>query len=209
VAHISSPELLVLHGLRLKGVADVEAVAQRFALNLDLVQELLLDYEAFGWISRVSFADINGWALTGSGRAENERCLSVELDQTGARSEVVAAHDVFIALNSHFLTAVTNWQIRPDRADPLAANDHTDWRWDQSVVDDLQGCQIRLRPMCEQLAAALQRFTGYAERYSAALERVNRGERAWVAQPKIDSCHMVWMELHEDLLASLGLERGS
>jgi hypothetical protein len=143
VAHISSPELLVLHGLRLKGVADVEAVAQRFALNLDLVQELLLDYEAFGWISRVSFADINGWALTGSGRAENERCLSVELDQTGARSEVVAAHDVFIALNSHFLTAVTNWQIRPDRADPLAANDHTDWRWDQSVVDDLQGCQIR------------------------------------------------------------------
>ena len=27
--------------------------------------------------------------------------------------------------------------------------------------------------------------------------------------PKIDSCHTVWMELHDDLLATLGLERGS
>jgi len=25
----------------------------------------------------------------------------------------------------------------------------------------------------------------------------------------MDSCHTVWMELHEDLLATLGLERGS
>jgi hypothetical protein len=209
VARVSSPELLVLHGLRVKGMADIEAVAQRFALDPDLVHELLLDYEAFGWISRVSFADINGWALTRAGRAENERRLSVELDQTGARSEVVATHDVFIALNSGLLAAVTNWQIRPDRADPSAANDHTDWRWDERVLDDLRGLQRQLRPVCEQLAAALQRFTGYAERYSAALERVDRGERAWVAQPKIDSCHTVWMELHEDLLATLGLKRGS
>jgi hypothetical protein len=148
-------------------------------------------------------------ALTGAGRVENERRLSVELDKTGARSEVIAAHEVFIALNSGFLAAVTNWQIRPDRADPLAANDHTDWRWDQRVLDDLRGLQRGLQPVCEQLAAALQRFTGYAERYSAALGRVDRGDRAWVAQPKIDSCHTVWMELHEDLLATLGLERGS
>jgi hypothetical protein len=116
---------------------------------------------------------------------------------------------VFIALNSGFLAAVTNWQIRPDRADPLAADDHTDGRWDQRVLDDLRGLQRGLRSVCEQLAAALQRFTGYAERYSAGLERVDRGDRAWVAQPKIDSCHTVWMELHEDLLATLGLERGS
>ena len=56
---------------------------------------------------------------------------------------------------------------------------------------------------------SLHRFAGYPERYSAALDRVDRGERAWVAQPTIESCHTVWMELHEDLLATLGLERGS
>jgi hypothetical protein len=205
---MSSPELLVLHGLRIKGMAGATAVAQRFDLDPDLVNELLLDYEAFGWVSRVRFADIKGWALTGIGRAENERRLSAELDQTGTRSAVVAAHDVFVALNARFLTAVTNWQLRPKKADPLAANDHTDSRWDERVLDDLRDLRSGLRAVCEQLGAALPRFDGYAERHSAAVGRVDRGERAWVALPKIDSCHTVWMELHEDLLATLGLERG-
>jgi hypothetical protein len=30
-----------------------------------------------------------------------------------------------------------------------------------------------------------------------------------VARPRADSCHTVWMELHEDLLATLRLERGT
>jgi hypothetical protein len=45
VAHTSSAELLVMHGLRLKGLADAAAIAQRFAPG-ELVDELL-DYEAF------------------------------------------------------------------------------------------------------------------------------------------------------------------
>jgi hypothetical protein len=198
-----------MHGLRVKGMADAAAVAQRFALDRELVDELLLDYEAFGWITRVHFADVDGWSLTASGLAEDARRLSAELDQTGARSQVVAAHEVFVALNSRFLVAITNWQIRPRGGDQLAANDHTDWSWDERVVDELHGLQGRLQPAGEQLTAALARFGGYTERYSAALDRVDRGERAWVAQPKIDSSHTVWMELHEDLLATLGLERGS
>ncbi len=209
MAHTSSAELLVMHGLRVKGMADAAAVAQRFALDRELVDELLIDYEAFGWISRAHFADVDGWSLTASGLAENERRLGAELDQTGARSKVVAAHEVFVALNSRFLVAITNWQIRPRGGDLLAANDHTDWSWDDRVLDELHALQGRLQPVGEQLAAALGRFGGYTERYSAALDRVDRGERAWVAQPKIDSCHTVWMELHEDLLATLGLERGS
>jgi hypothetical protein len=92
VAHPSSPELLVLHGVRVKGMTDVAAVAQRFSLDHQLVHELLLDYEAMGWISRVRFADVDGWALTARGRAENERRLAAELNQTGARSAVVTAH---------------------------------------------------------------------------------------------------------------------
>ena len=208
MAQMSSPEL-VLHGLRIKGMADVRAIAQRFDLDPNLVNELLLDYEACGWVSRVSFADMKAWALTGTGRAENERRLAAELEQTGTHSAVVAAHDAFVAHNARFLAAVTNWQIRPTKADPLAANDHTDSRWDERVVHDLRELRSGLWAVCERLVPALSRFDGYAERYSAAVNRVDRGERAWVAQPKIDSCHTVWMELHEDLLATLGLERGS
>ena len=207
VAHRSAPELLVLHGLRVKGMADEAALAQRFGLDPDLVQELLLDYEASGWVTRVSFADLHGWALSERGHAENQRRLAAELDQAGARAEVNAAHGAFVDLNSSFLTTVTSWQIRPKPADLLAANDHTDQRWDARVVADLHDLDHGLKGVCEQLAAALQRFDGYANRYSAALHQVDGGKRSWVAQPKIDSCHTVWMELHEDLLATLGLER--
>jgi hypothetical protein len=170
---------------------------------------MLLDYEAFGWTTRVGFADVSGWALTETGRIENERRLAAELDQTGTRSAVVAAHQVFGVLNSRFLATVTNWQIRPTPTDRLAVNDHGDPRWDARVLDDLHEIGQGVEPVCEQLTGALERFAGYPERYSAALDRTDRGERAWVAQPKIDSCHTVWMELHEDLLATLGLERGS
>ena len=46
------------------------------------------------------------------------------------------------------------------------------------------------------------------DRYSTALARVDSGERRWVDSPEIDSCHTVWAQLHEDLLATLGLPRG-
>ena len=158
--HASSPELLVLHGVRVKGMADGAAVASRFGLDHHAVEELLLDYEAQGWVTRVRFAGIGGWALTAAGRAENERRLAAELEETTARPEIEAAQGEFLTLNSRFLTAVTNWQIRPGRADPLAANDHTDWRWDERVLDDLRRLERQLRPVGQQLAAALGRFSG-------------------------------------------------
>jgi hypothetical protein len=209
VSHLSSPELLALHAVRVKGMADAATVTERFDLDRELVDELLLDFEAFGWVSRVRFADVEGWALTRRGRAEDERRLAAELDKTGTRSDVVAAHDAFAVLNSRFLAAITNWQIRPQPTDPLAANDHSDMPWDERVLDDLGHLHTELQPVAEQLKSALHRFAGYSERYASALDKATDGERAWVSQPSIDSCHTVWMELHEDLLATLGLERGS
>jgi hypothetical protein len=209
VSHVSSPELLALHAVRVKGMADAVTAAARFELDPELVHELLLDFEAFGWVSRVRFADVEGWALTSRGRAEDERRLAAELDKTGTRSDVVAAHDAFVVLNSRFLAAITNWQIRPEPADPMAANDHSDARWDERVLHDLGHLRTELEPVSEQLMSALQRFAGYTERYASALDKATDGERAWVSQPTIDSCHTVWMELHEDLLATLGLERGA
>ena len=123
-----------------------------------------------------------------------------------ARAE--AANDVFAHLNGRFLATLTRWQIRPQPWDQMAVNDHTDHRWDDRVLDDLERAAPRLRQVCDQLTGALQRFDDYAERFTAALERVLHGNRAWVDQTGIDSCHTVWIELHEDLLSTLGLERG-
>lgn len=206
--HVSEPELLVLHGVRVKGMTDAPAVATRFGLEPLVVEELLLDEEARGHVQRVSFADLSGWALTERGRAEDGRRLHAELECTGVRPAVAAANEVFAQLNGRFLATLTRWQIRPQPWDQMAANDHTDHRWDDRVLDDLERFAPRLRPVCDQLTSALQRFDGYADRFTAALERVLHGNRAWVDQTGIDSCHTVWIELHEDLLSTLALERG-
>ena len=58
-------------------------------------------------------------------------------------------------------------------------------------------------------ASRLSRFAGYDVRFATALARAGNGHYDWVTRPRVDSCHTVWMELHEDLLATLGLERGA
>ena len=53
--------------------ADDDAVARRTGLPRGDVSELLLDAEAFGWVTRVEFGDSRGWALTDRGRAQDGR----------------------------------------------------------------------------------------------------------------------------------------
>jgi hypothetical protein len=203
----SDPELLALHAVRLLGMADDEEVASRFTLDPAVAAELLLDFQAVGWVTRVQFADSRGWALTSAGRAENQRRLAEELDATGLRSAVEAAYRDFLPQNERLLRAATDWQLRPSRTDPLAANDHSDPGWDQRVLGQLSGLSKDLRGVVRTLGDRLTRFDGYDERFTAALERVRGGDLTWVNRPKVDSCHTVWMQLHEDLLATLGLER--
>jgi hypothetical protein len=38
---------------------------------------------------------------------------------------------------------------------------------------------------------------------------VQTGHHSWVDAPDRDSLHAVWIQLHEDLLATLGIERGT
>ena len=189
-------------------MGDAGKVAGRFSLDPDGVLDLLLDFEAYGWVQRVEFAGAGGWALTHAGRVENERQLAGELAESRSAAAVAEAHSTFLPLNARFQSAVTQWQIRPLPGDPMAANDHSDFRWDDRVLDALGNLGRRLAPLCGELTSHLARFDGYAERYAAAMARVERGERSWVDGVGLDSCHVVWFELHEDLIATLGLQRG-
>ena len=62
--------------------------------------------------------------------------------------------------------------------------------------------------MCEPLAGRLSRFGGYAGLYGTAVVKAQAGQYAWIDAPDRDSCHLVWIQFHEDLLATLGLDRG-
>jgi len=205
----SSAELLTLHAIRLKGMADDAEVAARFGLDLTLARELLLDFQAFGWITRVEFVGTAGWTLTESGRSENERQLAHELAATNSNSSIHDAYLSFLPHNDRLLRACTDWQLRPSGADPLAVNEHTDKEWDQRVLTTLSALREELRTICQELGHRLARFRGYDDRFTAALARVEQGELTWVARPRVDSGHTVWMELHEDLIATLGIRRGS
>jgi hypothetical protein len=190
-------------------MTDAAAIARRTGLAREVVEDLLLDDQARGWVSRVAFADLAGWSLTDTGRIEGERRLADELERTGARPVVDEVHDTFARLNQRFLSTLTRWQLRPQPWDRLAANDHDDPVWDGRVLDELASYGRRLRPLCAALTGALDRFAGYDDRFAAALAAAEAGRLAWVDGVQVDSCHTVWIQLHEDLLATLGLERGA
>ena len=82
----SPTDLLTLHGVRVLGSPAVGQLARRFRLDAGEVQEILLDAQAFGWVTRYDFLGDITWSLTDAGRVQEERLLAAELDATGARA---------------------------------------------------------------------------------------------------------------------------
>lgn len=208
MAHRSGSELLALHGVRVLGGPSVAAVAARFRLAPTDVREHLLDAQAYGWVNRHEHYG-ETWSLTASGKAEDERRLGAELDAVGCRDVVTAAHRAFLPLNRRHGEACTRWQLRPQPWDALAANDHTDLRWDHAVLTDLDGIDAGLNHGLEPVATELERFGGYAQLHRQALVKVRGGHPEWLDSPAVESCQLIWIQLHEDLLATLGIPRGS
>ncbi len=166
--------------------------------------QLLGDHEAYGWVTWTEFAGTGGWSLTDRGRAENEGRLAAELgDATGVR----LVHDAFLPLNTRLRQACTDWQLKPAPGAPLAGNTHDDPEWDARVIGELAALAGELVPLVAALSAILDRFRGYDTRFAGALAKVRAGDPAWVDRTGADSCHTVWFELHEDLIATLGIAR--
>lgn len=118
---------MTLHGVRLLGFAATQQTASRFGLDRGEVEENLLDFEAYGWVSWSEFAGSAGWSVTDRGRAENERRLAAELDASGARSTVVEVHSRFLPLGKpeHHQTAAARCSRRYDAAWKRRVTRHT------------------------------------------------------------------------------------
>lgn len=205
--HTSTPELLALHSVRLLGFADEARLAARYGLARELQHELLADFHAYGLVTRSGFGATTGWSVTPRGLVADTANLAAELESTGSRPLVADAHARYVPLNSRFQDAATRWQVRAVPGDPLASNDHTDFRWDARVIDDLCAVTALAGPLCSALADGLSRFAGYHARLTAAVARIKDGQHRWLDGLGIDSAHTVWMQLHEDLLSTLGLDR--
>ena len=200
---------MVVHALRVKGFVDAEAVVAATGLDAERVDVLLAGL-AYAGHARHREGRMSGWMLTPEGRAHGESLLTAELEATGVRPAVEAAYRDFLEVNQGFLGLCTDWQLRPDPdapdGDPIV-NDHADAAHDAAVVARLGEADDVMREVCGGLAEVLARFDGYGERFAEALARVRVGEVEWFTRPMIDSYHTVWFELHENLLATLGIER--
>jgi predicted ArsR family transcriptional regulator len=158
----SDDRLLVLHGLRLKGFALADAIAEQVGVGAATVTSVLGELEADGL---VQYRDgrLTGWALTTEGRREHERSLNDELNEAGCREDVLGAYKRFLALNHELLELCTRWQLREVGGEQIM-NDHSDTAHDAAVLDDLAALHARVEPICADLAALFDRFGAYGER---------------------------------------------
>lgn len=176
----------LLHDVRLRGLVEVPECEQADVL---IAAGLVVRKRTY-------------LALTPEGREHHASW--VRLPETSELYDSVRrAYEAFLPINVELIRLCSDWQVRPGGV----PNDHTDLRYDWNVIDRLRNLDERAGAIVRRVAKALPRFAGYRPRLRDALHRVDEGEHDWFASPRIDSYHTVWMQLHEDLLATLGLER--
>ncbi|GAA1173826.1 hypothetical protein GCM10009584_13720 [Ornithinimicrobium humiphilum] len=205
---MSSHALLSVHGVRVLGHASAREVAALYDLDAAEVEEHLLDAEARGHVRRPAFVPSSRWSVTDLGREHGERLLAEELDGLGVREQVAEGHRRFVPLNRRLGPLMTRWQLRPTADDPLAANDHTDHRYDDRVLRELDRLAQVLGEVTAGLRTALPRLGVHQPRVDVAVASAVAGDLRWVDSPEVASVNLVWIQLHEDLLATLGLQRG-
>ncbi|MEU8579303.1 transcriptional regulator [Streptomyces abikoensis] len=203
-ARATDTGLLVLHALRCAGTISLARLHAITGLDESDAESELIDLGADGLVTRLP-GGIPGWSLTDAGRAVDAERITHELESARARERVTAAYERFLILNPELLDLCTAWQLRPVDG-VVSVNDHGDPDYDSRVLARFADLDRRATEVCAELSAALPRFGRYRVRLADALERAAAGQLEYVADDTA-SYHIVWAELHEDLLATLGLRR--
>jgi hypothetical protein len=186
-------EYTALHMLKVKGFASAEAVAAAVGTNASEVEALLDDAVDQGNAKKRE-GRLSGFTLTATGRERHEELRRTVVDDASA-ARLQEAYEAFLSPNREFKQLTTDWQLREEGSDtaPLLARLQTM----QGIVCDIVATAATVEP----------RFTVYTDRFGRALERLRDGDDTAFARPMSDSYHDVWMELHEDLVASIGHTR--
>ncbi|MDH3294080.1 MAG: transcriptional regulator, partial [Acidimicrobiia bacterium] len=191
----SERRLLVLHALRLKGLATTETVTSTYGLDLESTETDLEQCRREGLVT--SRGDV--WSLTSDGRGAGERMLAEELDRCSRQRKtpvgplVTIQYDRFVPLNREMLEICTRWQVR--NHDPVELNDHSDRSYDAAVIADLENAHRHAQLICGQLETLLSRFARYRSGFDYALGRIADGAIEWFTKPTILSYHTLWFEL--------------
>ena len=192
-----------LHALRVKGLCPPAVAAEIVSTPTEEMQAALTGLEQEGLVKHRGAGRVQGYTLTKDGRAAHADLLDGAVD-ADARAALEAAYEGFLPVNGEFKEVCTAWQTRSDEAAP---NDHTDAAYDAGVVERLVAVDARVDGVLADLGVAVDRMAGYRPRLTDALERVRGGDPTAFTTPMTASYHDVWMELHQDLIVSLGRTR--
>ncbi len=202
--HPPSTDLLVLHALRCIGFAGLARVAAATGLPEPDVESELIDLAVAGLVTHME-GDFGGWGLTEAGRTVDAERIADELETAGTRTAVAEAYDAFLVLNPELLDLCTAWQTR-SVAGVMTTNDHSAPAYDARILDRLTELDQRADVVLAALSTAMLRFRRYRVRLTDALTRAKAGALDYVTDSTA-SYHTVWFQLHEDLLATLGIPR--
>ncbi len=151
-----------------------------------------------------------GWAMikgpitmpTPQGTAVAGDLLRLASDSE-VRPELDKLFDAFLPINRRLREVCSAWQSRSDGI----PNDHTDAAYDDGVRDRLDEVHSAIGPILRRLTAAAPRIAGYRARLQEGLDKFDDGGSSWLASPLMDSYHTVWMQLHQELILTLGITR--
>jgi len=191
-------EFLVLHALRIKGFAAAGAVAELTGLDAAAVASELARLVEAGHARHIAARDL--YQLQPPGRERHATLLATvpQASVAGLREH----YATFLDLNLAFKDLCTAWQTRAGEP-----NDHTDAVYDAARIDELGQLHERAEPVLRGFAGAVARFDSYRHRLATALARAAAGESRMFTGVMCGSYHDVWMELHEDLIQLLGVDR--
>lgn len=193
----------VLHAIRIKGFSSTEVLAEMTGHDSAEVERVLIELSNVG---ATAFRDPPGmWQLMPIGKELHGEELVAERRRTAPKvlDAVRGVYDrLFLPLNADFKGLCTEWQLRD--GDP---NDHADVTYDRGVIERLEVTHVELGDACEAFSDNIARFASYRPRFVSAIERLRDGELPAFAGVMCGSYHDVWMELHQDLILTLGVDR--
>lgn len=199
------PSLLVLQAVRLAGVAGLDAILDRALIDDRDADRVLSAAAASEEVEWFSFGDSSGWIITEAGSARLAALLRDE--SAGAPAAVLASTlEAFEPLNGQFVGLVSQWQLRSTSA-VAGGFGAAEVEEAAHLLDELAVVGSQLRETLAGLIRVLPRFGRYPAQYASALEQARHEGLRWVTGVGLLSCHVVWAELHQDLLSSLGRGR--
>ena len=206
VPHASDERFLVAHGLRIKGLAASSELAAWVTMSGAEATDVVSHLDALRGrgLARRREGAVTGWSLTAAGRAAHADACAKDLASAGCAHALEDGYLCFLRTNRPFLQVCTDWQLVTGSE---ALNEHADPDYDAAVLARLAALHAIVEPIVDDLASAMSRFAGYRPRLSSSLGQVQSGGRDWFTGAMMQSYHTVWCELHEDLLATLGIER--